>query len=107
MVNEDTSLYPVDHYEVSESRAALASSIPSYSWSTVSNPYVLSHQTRNYYVHVKAVYNDGTIAYITLSPVENKETNSLSNAILSSIGVLAALSLFYVTYTSFIARRRK
>jgi hypothetical protein len=93
---DDETKQSVNHYEIAESKEYYPDTLSSYEWQEASSPYVLRHQKRDVFVHVKAAYADGAYAVFTLPPVENIDTTSNTSSILILIA-LALLSL-YVLY---------
>jgi hypothetical protein len=98
---EDETRRSVDHYEVAESDEYYPDSVGAREWHRASSPYVLLHQKRDVFAHVKAVYSDDTYATLTLPPVENIATNSYASSIL----ILIALSLVLL-YALYAYRKR-
>lgn len=87
-VSEDESVRPINHMEVAESSDYSADRIASYAWKEMSNPYVLLHQSRTKYIHVKVVYENNTYALKTIPPVENSAPFSYLSIILLCIALI-------------------
>lgn len=86
---------------VAESTHSQADKLAAYEWKTIDGPYVLLHQNRNRFVHVRADYYDNTYEVITISPVENSGRNIAESCILITITILllgSGLRSYYVAY---------
>lgn len=94
-VYEDSTVHSVDHIEIAESKEYDPNNVASFLWRTVTTPFVLSHQSRSYYVHVKVVYTDTTFAIKTIAPVENSSSISFEECILISIFISILLLSYY------------
>jgi hypothetical protein len=104
MMQDDTTQYSVDHYEVVETSTYNPSSVPAYKWRSVSFPYKLLHQSRNTFTHVKAVYTNNTFAYATLPPVENSSSNLTMSRIL--VYVIITLAVILISRTIYARSSR-
>ena len=83
------------HVYVAETKNWSGELVPEVLWKQTTLPYVLTYQSRNMYVHVKAVYADGTYALTTLPPVENSGSISIISRILLGIAFLGIMLLVY------------
>ena len=90
IIHDDTTRHTVSHYEVAESSTYTVEDVTFYEWKEVTSPYILSYQKRNRFVHIKALYADGTYSVVTLAPVENID----DEANLWRILVVLGLSIF-------------
>ncbi len=64
----DTNRVSIDRFEIAESNNAVITDVASRLWRTVESPVQLKHQSRNRYIHIKAVATDGTVYTTTLAP---------------------------------------
>lgn len=111
VVFDDTSnLHTVDHFEIAESNEYNPHKVSLALWQEASSPYVLDNQSRNEYLHIKAVYADGSFAYKTLPPVENLNKRIILLCILTIISVLVAYLICLKTlspHAFLLFRKRK
>lgn len=85
-------------YFVAETRTSNPRDLNAYEWSPFKNPFVLQSQARDKFIHVKALYTDGSYAYATLSPVENfKDMSNVWRILIVLVALL--LVLFYASIT--------
>ncbi len=94
MIHDDTQDRTPQTYSVAESRSSFANDIHAYEWKKVSFPYVLAHQSRDRFIHIKSDYADGAYSFTTLSPVEN--SNDIQDIWRILILLALALILGYV-----------
>ncbi len=64
----DTNRVSIDRFEVAESKKLITEDVAARLWRTSESPVQLKHQSRNRYVHIKAVATDGTVYTTTLAP---------------------------------------
>lgn len=88
IIQNDETQHGVDHYEVAESKEFFPEKVASYEWKKTESPYILKSQKRNVFVHVKALYADGTYTITTLPPVENIDSTSDTSSILIFISIV-------------------
>jgi hypothetical protein len=87
-VNDSATQKTIDSYEVAEHKIYDPSAIRTYEWKEITSPYVLEEQQRNYFVHVKVLYTDGTYSIVTLPPVENNDDEVQLWRILVVLGLI-------------------
>jgi hypothetical protein len=98
MVNEREQKSSIERIYVAENEEYHASLVEEYSWHLQKMPYILFHQNRSKYIHVKVVYSNNTYTLRTMLPVENSQAIPLASRILISVA-LALLGLYiYATY---------
>lgn len=73
VISDDPTKHTIIRYEVAESTSYDVNDVSFYEWEEVSTPFVLNAQKRNRFIHVKAIYADGTYNRILIPPVENIE----------------------------------
>lgn len=73
IIQDDVTRHTVSYFEVAESKTYDPSNLNFYEWKKVTSPYILKEQKRNTFVHVKAMYADGTYSEVVLPPVENND----------------------------------
>ncbi len=64
----DTNRVSIDRFEIAESKKELITDVADRLWRRVESPVQLTYQSRNRYVHIKAVATDGTVYTTTLAP---------------------------------------
>ncbi|MEN9881101.1 MAG: hypothetical protein RLZZ308_284 [Candidatus Parcubacteria bacterium] len=95
-VTEKESYSPIEQIFVAESDAVSAQAVASYEWRAVSSPYMLIHQDRSKYLHIKIVYANNSYAIETIQPVENSHRISLLSRILIHITILIICVVAYL-----------
>lgn len=103
MVNEREQKSSIQKIYVVENDEYHASLVGEYEWRLEKTPYVLIHQNRTKYVHVKVIYSNNTYTLRTLPPVENSKDFPLASRILLSVA-LALLVLYVYAKYFFIPR---
>lgn len=71
MIRDDPTKHTIIRYEVAESTSYDINDVSFYEWQKASSPFILNIQKRNRFIHVKAIYEDGTYNRIVIPPVEN------------------------------------
>lgn len=95
ILRDNSTTRTINHFEVAESRKYSAHDVKPFLWRTSPSPYILINQSRSVYLHVKAVYDDGSYAYTTIAPVENSEASLPISRILTIISFLVILAYLY------------
>jgi hypothetical protein len=94
MIHDETNSTTVKQYSVVESRTSNPQDIHFYEWKKITFPYKLEYQSRSYFIHIKAEYEDGSYSYTTLEPVQkNNDTSGISRIL---ILIASALLFGYV-----------
>ncbi len=83
-------------FQVAESSSKDPTIVPDYSWVTAKSPYLLTKTSIAPFVHIKALYTDGSHAYKTLEAVENNK----SSGVLSYILVVFIFLILVIYYAS-------
>ncbi len=83
---------------ITENNTNIPSAISEYEWRSSIVPYVLLHQDRTKYIHVKVLYSDNSYELKTLPPVENFQNFSTMSRILGGIATLLLVLYLYVTF---------
>ena len=102
VVHEEGSKSAIEKVLIAETKNYSAEVVDDGLWRSVEVPYVLRHQDRSKYVHVKVIYRDTTYALTTILPVENFSSISHISRIL--IGIAFALFLVYLYGKNFFIR---
>ena len=106
MVSEREQKSSIQKIYVAETDEYHASLVNTYTWRQEKTPYVLRHQHRTKYVHVKVVYSDNTYTLRTLPPVENSPGIPRTSRILLSVA-LALLVLYMYAQYFYISRKKQ
>lgn len=101
----DTTRVSIDHYEVVESTKKNYNRIATSVWQRAESPYILSHQSRNRYVHIKAVATNGSSYVTTIDPVVHSAVASVPMIVWSILIALVLLAI--LRNRKFIARLLK
>jgi hypothetical protein len=96
VIEDDATRHTILSYKVAESTSYEDTDVNFYEWREATSPYILTSQSRNRFIHVKAIYADGTYNTIIISPVENISDDSNTWRILVSIviGLLCVYALY-------------
>ncbi len=98
MVNEREQKSSIERIYVAENEEYHASLVDEYSWHLQKMPYILFHQNRSKYIHIKVVYSNNTYTLRTVIPVENSQTIPLASRILISVALALLVLYIYATY---------
>ncbi len=100
--NEDTSSHPIHHFEVAESSTANPNQVIAEDFKIATSPYMILNQERNRYIHVKALYEDGTFDIRTIPPVDSRgQSSSFASILYGSLAILLLLISWYVFHKKF------
>ena len=102
VVHDSKGRSVIEKLLVAETGDYSAGTVDATVWRSVEIPYVLLHQDRSKYIHVKTMYRDGTYSLSTIAPVENSSSISHISRIL--VGIAFALFLFYLYGKNFFTR---
>ncbi len=98
MVSEREQKSSIDRIYVSENDEYHASLVNEYAWHIEKMPYLLQHQKRTKYIHVKVVYTNNTYTLRTILPVENSQSIPRTSRILISVALALLVLYVYATY---------
>jgi hypothetical protein len=98
VVHDEEKSRTLKSYYVAEARASQPNSIRIYEWKKATFPYVLSNQSRNRFIHIKAEYTDGAYSFTTIAPVEKADDMRDVWRILSSIVVVILIGYFLMKH---------
>ncbi len=87
MIHDDTNTATPKQYSVAESRSASPLDVHFYEWKKVMFPYKLESQSRSYFTHIKAEYDDGSYSYTTIQPVQKNDDTTVIWRILTLIAI--------------------
>ena len=92
--NSNTSEVSITQYEIAETYESNPADVPEKKWKIAQSPYVLAHQSRSHFVHIKAIAQDEKSFFYTLTP---SRANFLRNNILlyGILGIILAILLLY------------
>lgn len=94
VIEDDNSRHTILGYRVAESASAITDDVPFFEWKEATSPFILSYQNRNRFIHVEALYADGTRNIKIISPVENASDELTLWRIL--IGIAIGIIVVYV-----------
>jgi hypothetical protein len=88
VVHEDEGKSSIARIAVAETDTYSSADVRDVLWRSVTIPYVLLHQNRDKYIHIKVTYNNGTYSLSTIPPVENSQHISYISRILIGIAIV-------------------